>query len=104
MHTVLGGAVLLAIATVASMPGPVPALDLSCCTADATTAKAEVRGVSAPPVDSWVSAVTPGAAEAWRRSSTRPPRGGCGSRTTRTRSAEAPYRTVTPRPVVLPHP
>ncbi|MEU9573923.1 hypothetical protein AB0D62_29495 [Streptomyces massasporeus] len=65
VHTVLGGAALLAIATVTSVLGPLPALDLSCCTADATTVKAEVRGVEAPPVDSWVPAVTPGAAEAW---------------------------------------
>ncbi|MFJ7179368.1 TIGR03943 family putative permease subunit [Streptomyces massasporeus] len=28
---------------------------LSCCAADATTAKAEVRGVEAPPVDTWVT-------------------------------------------------
>ncbi|MFJ4361563.1 TIGR03943 family putative permease subunit [Streptomyces massasporeus] len=28
---------------------------VSCCAADATTAKAEVRGVEAPPVDTWVT-------------------------------------------------
>ncbi|NEE17875.1 TIGR03943 family protein [Streptomyces sp. SID7499] len=45
---------------------------VSCCAADATTAKAEVRGVQAPPVDTWVTVTgtwrpegEPGSTEAW---------------------------------------
>ncbi|MFD9982694.1 TIGR03943 family putative permease subunit [Streptomyces massasporeus] len=45
---------------------------VSCCAADATTAKAEVRGVEAPPVDTWVTVTGTwhpegalGSAEAW---------------------------------------
>ncbi|MFJ4278351.1 TIGR03943 family putative permease subunit [Streptomyces massasporeus] len=45
---------------------------VSCCAADATTAKAEVRGVEAPPVDTWVTVTgtwrpegEPGSTEAW---------------------------------------
>lgn len=45
---------------------------VSCCAADATTAKAEVRGAEAPPVDTWVTVTgtwhpegEPGSAEAW---------------------------------------
>ena len=45
---------------------------VSCCAADATTAKAEVRGVEAPPVDTWVTVTGtwhpeggPGSTEAW---------------------------------------
>ncbi|MEU6177669.1 TIGR03943 family putative permease subunit [Streptomyces coeruleorubidus] len=45
---------------------------VSCCAADATTAKAEVRGAGAPPVDTWVTVTgtwhpegEPGSAAAW---------------------------------------
>ncbi|MFH8896727.1 TIGR03943 family putative permease subunit [Streptomyces coeruleorubidus] len=45
---------------------------VSCCAADATTAKAEVRGAGAPPVDTWVSVTgtwhpegEPGSDAAW---------------------------------------
>jgi uncharacterized repeat protein (TIGR03943 family) len=45
---------------------------VSCCAADATTAKAEVRGAGAPPVDTWVTVTgtwhpqgEPGADAAW---------------------------------------
>ncbi|MFJ8592288.1 TIGR03943 family putative permease subunit [Streptomyces sp. NPDC093598] len=45
---------------------------VSCCAADATTAKAEVRGAQAPPVDTWVTVTgtwhpegEPGSAAAW---------------------------------------
>ncbi|MFI6804429.1 TIGR03943 family putative permease subunit [Streptomyces luteogriseus] len=45
---------------------------VSCCAADATTARAEVRGVQAPPVDTWVTVTgtwhpegEPGSTEAW---------------------------------------
>ncbi|MFJ8047838.1 TIGR03943 family putative permease subunit [Streptomyces luteogriseus] len=45
---------------------------VSCCAADATTARAEVRGVEAPPVDTWVTVTgtwhpegEPGSPEAW---------------------------------------
>ncbi|QWB28311.1 MULTISPECIES: TIGR03943 family protein [Streptomyces] len=45
---------------------------VSCCAADATTAKAEVRGAAAPPVDAWVTVTgtwhpqgQPGSDSAW---------------------------------------
>ncbi|MEU4486180.1 TIGR03943 family protein [Streptomyces purpurascens] len=45
---------------------------VSCCAADATTGKAEVRGADAPPVDTWVTVTgtwhpkgEPGSAAAW---------------------------------------